>query len=112
MASPLNTFRTITADATTTDGVIYTAPTGITSIILMAHAANITSTAADVTFSHFVANTSNQTELVKDYSIPGNDAAGLITGKLVIETGNSVKVSASANNAIKMTLSVLESLNA
>lgn len=112
MASPLNVFKTITADATTTDSEIYTAPNGVTSIILMAHAANVTANTADVTFSHYNANTSIQTELVKDYSIPGNDAAGLITGKLVIETGNSVKVAASANSSIKMTLSVLESLNA
>jgi len=112
MASPLNTFRTITAEATTVSGTIYTAPSGVTSIILMAHAANVTTNIADVTFSHFNANTSTQTELVKDYSIPGNDAASLITGKLVIETGNSVTVVASANSSIKMTLSVLESLNA
>lgn len=112
MSSPLNTFRTITAEATTTDSTVYTAPNGITSIILMAHAANITANTADVTFSHLNANTSIQTELVKDYAIPGNDAAGLITGKLVIEAGNSVKIIASANSSIKMTLSVLESLNA
>ncbi len=112
MASPLNIFRTITAEATTTDSTVYTAPGGTTSIILMAHAANITANTADVTFSHYNANTTIQTELVKDYSIPGNDAAGLITGKLVIETGNSVKIAASANSSIKMTLSVLESLNA
>lgn len=112
MASPLNIFKTVTADATTIDDTVYTAPSGVTSIILMAQAANITANTADVTFSHYNANTSIQTELVKDYSIPGNDAAGLITGKLVVEPGNSVKIQASANSAIKLTLSVLETLNA
>lgn len=112
MASPLNVFKTVTADATTIDDTVYTAPSGVTSIILMAHAANVTVSTADVTFSHYNANTSIQTELVKDYSIPGNDAAGLITGKLVVEPGNSVKIQASANSAIKLTLSVLETLNA
>lgn len=112
MASPLNVFKTVTAEATTIDDTVYTAPNGVTSIILMAQATNITANTADVTFSHFNANTSIQTELVKEYDIPGNDASGLITGKLVIETGDSVKIIASANNAIKLTLSVLETLNA
>lgn len=112
MASPLNIFKTVAAEATTDDTIIYTAPSGVTSIVLMAQAANVTANTADITFSHYDANTTVQTELVKEYSIPGNDSAGLITGKLVLETGNSVKVEASANNVIKMTLSVLESLNA
>jgi hypothetical protein len=112
MASPLNVFKTVTAEATTIDDTVYTAPNGVTSIILMAQAANITANTADVTFLHNSANNTAQTELVKDYSIPGNDAAGLITGKLVIEPGNSVSISASANNSIKLTLSVLETLNA
>jgi hypothetical protein len=33
-------------------------------------------------------------------------------GKLVLEEGNSVKAFAGANNAMKITISVLESLNA
>jgi hypothetical protein len=111
MSSPLNVFKTVTFEATTLEDVVYTAPSGVTSIILMAQAANITAGTAEVTFSHAMANTT-PTELVKDYSIPGNDAAGLITGKLVIEPGSSVNISASANNTIKLTLSVLETLNA
>jgi hypothetical protein len=112
MASPLNIFKTVTAEATTIDDTVYTAPTGVTSIILMAQAANVTANTADVTFLHNSANNTVQTELVKDYSIPGNDASGLITGKLVVESGNSVSIFASANNSIKLTLSVLETLNA
>jgi hypothetical protein len=112
MSSPLNTFRTITAELSTTTDTIYTAPANVTSIVLMAQAANITSNSAEVTFLHSnpVANT--ETELVKNYLIPGNDASSLITGKLVIETGNLLKGSCSANTTVKMTLSVLETLNA
>lgn len=112
MASPLNTFKTVTAQLTTTNDVIYTAPTGITAIILMAQATNITNTSEEVTFSHFDTNSSEETELVKQYEIPVSDASGLVTGKLVVESGNSVKAFSSANSSIKLTLSVLESVNA
>ena len=46
------------------------------------------------------------------YTIPGSDAGSLLTGKLVLEAGDSIKTSASANTTLKLTLSVLESLNA
>lgn len=112
MSSPLNTFKTVTAELSTSDATVYTAPINVTSIILMAQAANITGSPVEVTFSHNDTNANTDTELVKDYSIPGNDASGLITGKLVIESGNSVKGSCSANNSVKITLSVLETINA
>lgn len=112
MSSPLNSFKTVTAELSTSDDIIYSAPENVTSIILMAQAANITSSSVEVTFSHNDANANTDTELVKDYSIPGNDASSLITGKLVIESGNGVKGSCSVNNSIKITLSVLETLNA
>lgn len=110
MASPqLNIFKTVTYAVTTTNDVIYTAPTGYTGIILMAHIANISSTPATVTFA--TDNGVSETELLKDFAIPGNDASAGVTGKLILETGNSVKIQASANNKFKVTLSVLESAN-
>ena len=111
MTSPLNTFKTVTRIVTTTEETVYTAPSGITSIVLLAQASNITSNAVDITFSYFDSNSSTTTELIKDFSVPPNDAAALLTGKLVIESGNSVKCSASANNSFKLTLSILETLN-
>ena len=112
MASPLNTFKTVTSELTTTNDVVYTAPNGITAIILMAQATNVTNTVEQVTFSHLDTDASEETELVKQYEIPPSDASGLITGKLVVESGNSVKAFCSSNSAMKLTLSVLESLNA
>ena len=112
MASPLNTFKTMTAELSTAAATIYTAPANVTSIVLMAQAANITSNSVEVTFLHSNPIANTETELVKDYLIPGNDASGLITGKLVVETGNSLKGNCSANTTVKITLSVLETLNA
>lgn len=111
MASQINTFRTITANVTTVESVVYTAPVGITSIILMAQLANITANTGNVSFTH-VTSSGVTTELVKNYMIPRNDAANLLTGKLIVEQNNSIKIVASSNNTFKLTMSVLESTNA
>ena len=112
MATPLNVFKTITKDITTTNDSAYTAPSGNTGIVLMAQVANVTGSAANVTFSHYNSTTATETELVKNLDIPGNDASSVITGKLVLEEGNVIKVQGSANSTLKLTMSVLESLNA
>lgn len=123
MATPLNTFKTVTAIVTTEEEIIYTAPPGNTGIVLMAQVANISDASAITTFSHFRSQTNTDTELVKDFIVPGKDAASLITGKLIVEQGDSLKIIGYPTNfdpnspdpqptVFKLTLSVLESLNA
>lgn len=112
MAGELNVFRTATAVLTTTPTVIYTAPADYTGIILMAQITNVTSSSATATVSHENVGGTVITELIKDFSIPAKDAASATTGKLILETGQKIKVSASANNTLKITLSILESANA
>lgn len=111
MAIALNVFKTVTYEITTTLDTIYTAPAGKSAIILMAQIANITSGPLTVTFASKSGTTSINTELVKDYTIPGNDALSAITGKLVLETGDSLLVQGSDDHSLKITLSVLESVN-
>jgi len=112
MATPLNVFKTVTNELTASNEIVYTVPVGNTGIVLMAQVANVTSTAADVTFSHYDPTTTTETELIKEFEVPGNDAVSVITGKLVVEEGKSVKAYASTGSALKLTMSVLESLNA
>ena len=113
MATPLNVFKTVTYDVTALNTTVYTAPTGFTGIVLMAQCANVgTSSTETITFTHFDSGTSTETELVKDFIVPEADAASLLTGKLIIQDGNSVKAVASAGSTFKLTLSILESLNA
>jgi len=111
MASALNIFKTVTAELNTSDAIIYTAPAGFTGIILMAQVSNVASGNASVTFSH-VSGSNVSTELVKGFVVPPNDATSVITGKLVLEDGSSVTAKASAVSNLKITLSILESLNA
>lgn len=109
MATVLNVFKTVTAEITTTNSELYVAPSGYTAIVLMAQITNVSSSVTDVTFSHYYSSVT--TELLKDFSIPGNDAVSGTVGKLVLEEGHSVKASASDNNRLKIVLSILETLN-
>jgi hypothetical protein len=124
---PLNTFKTKTFVLTTqTNSTVYTAPVGVTSIVLMANCANVTTaTTAGVTFAHHrnlpvlpdaqgnggqAANVT--TELVYDYGIPPNDASNLLSGKMIIEALDSIICYADTPNTLKLTLSILETANA
>lgn len=106
MASPLNTFISVAVEVTDTPATIYTCPAETTAIVLLAQATNISSSAVgNITFFSSV---NSGTELVKDFTIPVGDAAGLLSGKLVIEAGQSVGCNANANSVLKLTLSILE----
>ena len=106
MASPLNTFKSYAANITTVPTNIYTCPAETTAIVLLAQATNINlSNDANITFYSSV---NGNTELAKDFTIPVGDSAALLSGKLVIEAGNSIGVYANANSVLKITLSILE----
>jgi hypothetical protein len=123
---PLNTFKTKTAILTTvTSTAVYTAPIGVTSIVLMAQVANITTDTHIVTFGHYrnlpvLADSQGNgaqsggvfSELIKDFYVPGNDASSMITGKMIIESLDSVRAYASVPNTLKLTMSILETANA
>lgn len=109
MALALNVFRTITATASTSPVGIYTAPVGYSGVVLLAQAANVTGNSYTVTFSHRRSNVT--TELVKDVAIPGNDSLSLITGRLVLQQNDTLILSASDSNGIKLTVSLLETLS-
>ena len=111
MALALNIFKSVATTITTADTVIYTAPTSYTAIVLMAQIANVTGSTATVTVSTLSAATSTETELFKNFGVPGNDAVSAISGKLVLETGDQILVSAGTNSALKITLSILETAN-
>lgn len=122
---PLNTFKTKTALLTTnTNANIYTAPIGVTSIILMAQVSNISTQTQYVTCSHYrnrrvlsdaqgLGGQTGNTEsiLVNNYAIPKNDAGSLITGKLIIEELDSVRAYALTSGTCQIVLSILETAN-
>jgi hypothetical protein len=113
MALALNVFKTVTSIANTNSVGIYTAPTGYTGVVLLAQVANIGSSTQTISFSHkrTKAGIAITTEILKNFPISGNDTANLLSGKLVLESGDVIVLSASSSNDIKFLGSILETLN-
>ena len=111
-AIPLNTFKTFIAKVTTSANTVYTCPAGVTTVVLLAQVSNVDTNAntVQVTASHV--RNPNTTRLIANVQIPTNDAASLLMGKLVLETGDGFSIQSNANNAAELTLSILETANA
>lgn len=113
MALPLNVFKTVTKVAPTSPVGIYTAPIGYSGVVLLAQVANIDTISHTVSFSHkrTVAGIAVTTEIVKDTPISSNDSFNLLSGKLILESGDVLVLSASNDTNIKFIGSILETLN-
>ena len=113
MALALNVFKTITKVATTNAVGIYTAPVGYTGVVLLAQAANIGNNTQTISFSHkrTTAGIAVTTEILKNFPISASDTANLVAGKLVLESGDVLVLSASSGTDIKFLGSILETLN-
>jgi hypothetical protein len=110
-AIPLNTFKTTTFDVTTSDTTVYTTPAGVTTVVLLAQVSNIdASSEVSVSANHL--RSGSYTSIIKETTIPINDAVTLLTGKLILQTGDSFTVSASHNDRAQLILSYLETANA
>ena len=109
MALALNVFKTVTAVVNTSPTVIYTAPVGYTGVVLLAQVANIGATSEDVTLIH--RRTSTDTEMLKEYPISASDTVNLLSGKLVLESGDRLVLSGSNGTDLKFVGSILETLN-
>ena len=113
MALALNVFQTVTKVAPTSPVGIYTAPVGYTGVVLLAQAANVGGSTHTVSLSHerTTAGIAVTTEIVKQLPIEASDTANLLPGKLVLETGDVLMLSANDASDIKFLGSVLETLN-
>ena len=95
-------------DAATTNN-----PTGVASldsgkaqIAIGCMISNILTTSVTVTVS--LRNVGVVTRLAKDLPIPAGDAVEIIQGKVVMEAGDEIEISASTANACDAVLSVLK----
>lgn len=106
---PLNTFKTLANTVTTSDALAYQAPTGVSTVVLMAQFVNTGTTTGNISANLY--RSGANTELVKGLAIPANDSSGFLTGRLVLEEGNRLYIR--ANNAnFKFVFSYLETANA
>lgn len=110
-AVALNTFKTVRHVVTDSTVGIYTAPIGVASIILYAQATHVTNNEAVyfVNFSHARPNdTPVEFEIIKDGPVLPNDALNLLTGRLVLETNDELRVSGNTTGNVKVVVSILE----
>jgi hypothetical protein len=113
MALALNVFKTVTKVATTNAVGIYTAPIGYSAVVLLAQTANVGNNTQTVSFSHqrTIAGIAVTTEILKNFPISASDTANLLSGKLVLESGDVLVLSSSSGTDIKFLGSILETLN-
>ena len=113
-AVALNTFKTIRHLVTDTSVGIYTSPIGVASIILYAQAVHV----ADDEAVKFVTLTHSRPlipddgvvdfEIIKAGPVIPNDALNLLSGRLVLETGDELKLSGDTTGDVKVVISILE----
>jgi len=106
-AIALNTYKTVRADVATGITTVYTAPTGVASIILYAQVANVSAGITTLTAYH--GRGGNPVELFNEFEIPANDALNLVDGRLVLESGDTLELEGSSSGTMKAVVSVLES---
>ena len=134
---PLNTFKTKTTKLTSSTAytnwtpgnftsTVYTAPIGVTAIVLMAQVANISTQTQYCSFMHHRNRRVLQdaqgnggqdpnidSYLVQDFAIPSGDSAAVLTGKLILEQLDSIRAynSSASTTTLQLVLSILETAN-
>ena len=122
---PLNKFLTKTAVlSTSTTSSVYTAPIGVTAIVLMAQVANVSTETHTVTLEHFRYKTvlpdaqgfggqpgNTPSVLVNQFAVPPNDAGTVLSGKLIIEELDSIRAYADTTGTMQLVLSILQTAN-
>ena len=108
-ARAIGTTQTWIVDGSTTysDGI-----TGLSSgkavIMIGLMITNILTTSITVSVVLASHASNNQTHLVKDVTIPAGDSIEVVQGKIVLESGEDIGVTASAASACDVTMSILK----
>ncbi len=106
MTSVFHNSRLVVSTAIAT---VYTCPSATTAIVFLLQAANVNTQAETATVTWTDASAGNAvTRLGNGVPIPTNEAQGLLTGKLVLEAGDTVRALCSTANMIEVSMSVLE----
>ena len=103
------TFHMVNVDVTTSDPTVLTAGSGETLVIIGSQVSNMhASTACWLTATVYQSGGSTNAILCKEVNIPVNDAFNPVIGKLVLETGDYIKMDAQANSSLEATISFLK----
>jgi hypothetical protein len=106
---PINTFKLIPKNLNGGENTIYTSPVNVSAIVLSLHIAN--SSASDQYASVRLVSSSITVSILNDAVIPAKETLNPFSGRVVLESGNSIIVSASNSSVLQVALSVLENAN-
>ena len=103
-------FKMRNATLTTTNANVYVCPANTTAIIFLGQVANIDgANSADMTMWAYDSGGSAAAKaLVKTVPVPADAATTFLTGKLVLEANGYIFGTASANDHLDVTVSILE----
>lgn len=107
--APLNEFKSLPYDITTSPTIIYTTPIAIATIVLKIQVANVSAdeeNVSNVTVSHVRAG--KRTRVVFKGPVLANDFSIISDGKLVLQEGDSLEVNGDADGVLEMIVSYLE----
>mgnify|MGYP000892966389 CR=1 FL=1 len=104
------TFKNFKLALGTSSATAYTCPAATTSIVLLLQVSNIDGTnEADATVTWTDSSDSDaSTALVSAASVPAGSALGVLSGKLVLEAGDTIAGLASAASDLVLSGSVVE----
>jgi hypothetical protein len=105
-----NAFKNFGAAITTAGVVLYECPTGTTAIVLHLQVANVDGTNSASASVHWTddSDSDSVTYLGKTVDVPAKSALSVLTGKLVLEAGDTIVGTASADGDLEVSGSVLE----
>lgn len=110
-AVPLNRFRTIRKKLTPTLTGIYTCPIGVSAIITLCNATNVSSGVAlsTYTITGIHSRADGGFKFANEEEIPANDSLNLFPdGRLALETNDVLYFNSNSTDQIDLIISVLE----
>jgi len=110
-AVPLNKFRTIRTKLTTNLTGIYTCPIGVSAIITLCNATNVSSGVAlsTYTITGIHSRGTSGFNFANGEPIPPNDSMNLFPdGRLALETNDVLYFSSNSNDKLDLIISILE----
>ena len=103
------TFKMYNASLTTETANVYVCPANTTAILILGQVANADgANSADMSIVATDSSATSTKFLAKTVPVPADAATSFLTGKLVLEAGDYLAGSASANNHLDVTVSLLE----
>lgn len=109
MASTFKRFTSRNVGTTSSTVGSYTVPANTSTTVIGMTLANVSNSAIDITAIH-VDTSNNQTHIVRNAPVPVGSSLVVVGGsqKIVLETGDSIQVTSSANTSADVIMSVLE----